>query len=140
MLSNITVRLKLSDLINTDQEKSIMEMICKTHNDLRAVILLHMWYDNDDVSPSDLNKFLIRWEDQLFFKTKIKKGSELAIDEFIFFDIIPTDANTNERYRFKYEYSNSSDITKGINQLYDCVKFITSDKPNKRQKRNDYED
>ena len=115
-------------------------MICKTHNDLRAVILLHMWYDNDDVSPSDLNKFLIRWEDQLFFKTKIKKGSELAIDEFIFFDIIPTDANTNERYRFKYEYSNSSDITKGINQLYDCVKFITSDKPNKRQKRNDYED
>ena len=105
MLSNITVRLKLSDFINTDQEKSIMEMICKTHNDLRAVILLHMWYDNDDVSPSDLNKFLIRWEDQLFFKT-----------------------------------SNSSDITKGINQLYDCVKFITSDKPNKRQKRNDYED
>ena len=84
MLSNITVRLKLSDFINTDQEKSIMEMICKTHNDLRAVILLHMWYDNDDVSPSDLNKFLIRWEDQLFFKTKIKKGSELAIDEFIF--------------------------------------------------------
>ena len=44
MLSNITVRLKLSDFINTDQEKSIMEMICKTHNDLRAVILLHMWF------------------------------------------------------------------------------------------------
>ena len=27
-----------------------------------------------------------------------------------------------------------------LKQLYDCVKFITTDKPNKRQKRNDYED
>ena len=50
MLSNITVRLKLSDFINTDYEESIMKMINKTHDDLSIVIFLHMWYNYNTLS------------------------------------------------------------------------------------------
>ena len=140
MLSKITVRLKLSDFINTDREKSVMEMISKTHRDFRATILLHLWYDNDELSSSDLQKFLKKWEGKMHFKTKIRQNSELHLDEFVFFDIVPSNVFQSKRYRFKYEYQDAINIMGGLNQLYDCVKFITSDKPNKRQKRNDYED
>ena len=115
-------------------------MVCKTHNDLRAVIYLHMWYENDDVSPTDINEFLVRWEDYLFFKTKIQKGSELKTDEFIFFDVIPESTPKSKQYRFCYTYNDKTKIINGLNELYNCVQFITSNKPNKRQKRNDYED
>ncbi len=115
-------------------------MISKTHNDLRTVISLHLWYDNDELSSSDLQKFLKKWEGKMHFKTKIRQNSELHLDEFVFFDIVPNNISQSERYRFKYEYQDATNIMSGLNQLYDCVKFITSDKPNKRQKRNDYED
>jgi len=140
MLSTITVRIKLSDFINTDREAQVMNMINKTHNDLRSVILLHLWYENDELSASDIRKFLEKWQNKMFFKTKIRHDSKLNFDEFVFFDIVPSKISQGERYRFKYEYQDANNIMSGLNQLYDCVKFITSDKPNKRQKRNDYED
>tara|TARA_B100000902_G_scaffold57613_1_gene64520 strand:- start:10201 stop:10620 length:420 start_codon:yes stop_codon:yes gene_type:complete len=139
MLSNITVRLKLSDFINTDYEESIMKMINKTHDDLSIVIFLHMWYD-DDISPADLKSFLLRWEDKLHFKTKVQLGSRLTPDEFIFFDLLPTSIPKSKMHRFCYTYNNSNKMIDGLNELYNCVKFITSNKPNKKQKRNDYED
>ena len=42
MASTICVRMKLSDFINTDKETEIMEMINKTHADLRITIFLHL--------------------------------------------------------------------------------------------------
>ena len=83
MLSKITVRLKLSDFINTEQENSIMNMINKTHRDFRATILLHLWYENDELTPKDLNNFIIRYEDILSFKTKIRHNHKLESDEFV---------------------------------------------------------
>jgi len=140
MLSKITVRLKLSDFINTDYEEPIMKMINKTHKDLRATILLHLWYENDELNPKDLNNFITRWEDILSFKTKIRHNAKLESDEFIFFDLIPSSAPSNSKYRFNYTYFDTSKMMSGLNEFYNCLKFITSDKPNKRQKRNDYED
>ena len=136
----MNVRMKLSDFIDTDREKDIMEMINKTHKDLKTTIFLYLWYENDEINPLDLKKFLMRWENTLHFRTKISQNSELQPSEFIFYDILPKGHKGNEKYRFKYEYGNKLNIIEGLKQLYDCVKFITSDKPNKRQKRNDYED
>ena len=42
--------------------------------------------------------------------------------------------------RFTYQYKDKKNIVNGLKELYNCVKFITSDKPTKKQKRNDYED
>jgi hypothetical protein len=139
MLSKITVRMKLSDFINTDKEEHIMRMINKTHEDWRATIFLHLWYENDEVGPQEVNEFLTRHQNLLSFKTLIRTNSDLNSDEFIFFDILPNTVK-NSKYRFSYVYDHPKDIGKGLDTLYDCVKFITSDKPYKKQKRNDYED
>lgn len=140
MLSKITVRLKLSDFINTEHENSIMKMINKTHRDFRATILLHLWYENDELTPKDLNNFIIRYEDILSFKTKIRHNHKLESDEFVFFDVLPTSTPKSGHYRFCYSYNDNNKILDGLDELYKCVKFITTDRPTKRQKRNDYED
>mgnify|MGYP000944408458 FL=1 len=140
MLSNIRVRMKLSDFINTDNEKEIMEMINKTHIDLSTTILLHLWYENDEISPIDLKDFLLRWEDKLHFRTVVKNTSNVEQYEFVFFDVIPISAPKNKKYRFAYTYISTDKIIDGLNELYTCIKFIKLDRPSKRQKRNDYED
>tara|TARA_R100000027_G_C2229528_1_gene88678 strand:+ start:437 stop:859 length:423 start_codon:yes stop_codon:yes gene_type:complete len=140
MASTMCVRMKLSDFIDTDIESDVMEMMDKTHTDLKTTIFLNLWYENDEISSSNLKDFLIRWEDKLHFRTKVTQNSEVPHGEFIFYDIVPKGYKDNQRYRFKYEYVSNSKIIDGLKQLYDCLKFITSDKPNKRQKRNDYED
>ena len=140
MLSNIRVRMKLSDFINTDNEKEIMEMINKTYSDLSTTILLHLWYENDEISSIDLKDFLLRWEDKLHFRTIVKNTSNVEQYEFVFFDIIPISVFKNKKYRFAYTYISTDKIIDGLNELYACIKFIKLDRPSKRQKRNDYED
>ena len=110
MLSNIRVRMKLSDFINTDNEKEIMEMINKTHSDLSTTILLHLWYENDEISSTDLKDFLLRWENILHFRTIVKNNSNVEQYEFVFFDIIPISVPKNEKYRFAYTYINTDKI------------------------------
>ena len=132
------VRIKLSDFIDTEYEDDVMNSISKVHSDLQSLILLHLWYkEGDDIKLKD---FLMRWEDKLHFKTIVKEGTNVTSDEFIFFDILPIEEKHEVWSRFTYQYGDKANIVNGLKELYDCVKFITSDKPNKRQKRNDYED
>jgi len=138
MQRTMRVRLKLSDFIDTEYEDNVMNSISKVHSDLQSLILLHLWYDEGD--NIKLKNFLMKWEDKLHFKTIVKEGTNVTSDEFVFFDILPIKEKQSEWSRFTYQYKNKKNIVNGLKELYDCVKFITSDKPNKRQKRNDYED
>ena len=140
MLSKIRLRMKLSDFINTDKEKKIMEMVNKTHIDLTTTILLHLWFEDGEINSTDLKEFLIRWEDKLHFRTIVNPNSDIEPYEFIFFDVVPNHTPDNGRHRFAYRYTNNDRILDGLNELYNCLKFINIDKPTKRQKRNDYED
>ena len=138
MQRTMRVRIKLSDFIDTEYEDDVMNSISKVHSDLQSLILLHLWYkEGDDIKLKD---FLMRWEDKLHFKTIVKEGTKVTSDEFIFFDILPIEEKHEVWSRFTYQYGDKANIVNGLKELYDCVKFITSDKPNKRQKRNDYED
>jgi len=138
MQRTMRVRIKLSDFIDTEYEDDVMNSISKVHSDLQSFILLHLWYnEGDDVKLKD---FLMRWEDKLHFKTVVKQGTDMTSDEFVFFDILPIEEKHEVWSRFTYQYGDKANIVNGLKELYDCVKFITSDKPNKRQKRNDYED
>ena len=65
------VRMKLSDFINTDDEQKIMDIVNQTHKDFRAVILLHLWYESDEINPTHLRDFLSRWENKLFPRFQI---------------------------------------------------------------------
>ncbi len=138
MQRTMRVRLKLSDFIDTEYEDDVMESINKVYSELQSLILLHLWYDEGD--NIKLKNFLMKWEDKLHFKTIVKEGTDISSDEFIFFDILPIEKEQANWSRFTYQYKNKKSIVNGLKELYDCVKFITSDKSTKKQKRNDYED
>ena len=141
MLSKVSLRLKLSDFINTDMEDAVMNRINHIHSELHVTVLLYLWFGEDEISGTDLKDFLMKWEDKLSFKTIVKQSHTLHIKDFIFFDIIPTNiSNTGISKRFSYSYITSDKILSGLQEFYNVTKFITSDKPTKRQKRNDYED
>ena len=140
MLSKISLRLKLSDFINSDIEEAVMNKVNNIHSELHVIVSLYLWFEDDEITSKDLKDFLMRWEDKLHFKTVVKEGTNVTSDEFIFFDILPKGEKQADWSRFSYRYENKKSIVNGLKELYNCVKFITSDKPTKRQKRNDYED
>ena len=141
MLSKISLRLKLSDFINTDIEEAVMNKVNGIHSELNVTVLLYLWYDKDEIDNDDLKNFLMRWEEKLSFRTVVKQSHKLHTKDFIFFDIIPTHiSDSNISKRFSYNYVTSDKILGGLQEFYNVTKFITSDKPSKKQKRNDYED
>ena len=140
MLSKVSLRLKLSDFINTDIEEKVMNKVNHAHNEFNITVLLYLWFEDGEVSNKDLKDFLMRWEDKLSFKTIVKQGNKLNRSDFIFFDIIPNTVQDSTTKRFSYKYFNNNKILNGIEEFYNVVKFTTSDKPTKHQKRNDYED
>ena len=140
MLSKVSLRLKLSDFINTDIEEKVMNIINHAHNELSVTVLLYLWFEEGEIVSKDLKKFLIKWEDKLSFKTIIKQGHELKFNDFIWFDIVPVNIPSISYKRFTYSYSDSNKILDGLKEFYNVTKFTTSDTPVKRQKRNDYED
>ena len=140
MLSKVSLRLKLSDFINTKIEKTVMAIVNEIHNELRVVVLLYLWFEEGEIVSKDLKEFLMRWEDELSFKTIIKQGHEVKFSDFIWFDIVPVNVPTTRYKRFEYKYSEYNKILDGLKEFYNVTKFTTSEKPIKRQKRNDYED
>ena len=141
MLSKISLRLKLSDFINSDIEEAVMNIVNHAHTELSVTVLLYLWFEEGEVSNKDLKDFLMRWEDKLTFKTVVKQGHQLQINDYIFFDIIPTNIPDSDiSKRFTYKYKDVNMILNGLKEFYNVTKFTTSDKPMKRQKRNDYED
>ena len=141
MLSKISLRLKLSDFMNTDIEQEVMNKINQIHSELHVTVLLYLWFEEDEITSKDLKDFLMRWEDKLTFKTVVKQGHKLQVNDYIFFDIIPINVSDSDiSKRFTYKYKDVNMILNGLKEFYNVTKFTTSDKPMKRQKRNDYED
>jgi len=140
MTSKLSLRLKLTDFINTEIESKVMEKINDIHNELHIAVLLNLWFEDGEIKNKDLKEFLIRWEDKLSFKTIVKQGSNIKTNDFIWFDIIPSGLHYTSNKRFQFTYSNTNSILNGLEEFYNVAKFTTSEKPIKKQKRNDYED
>ena len=140
MTTKLSLRLKLSDFINTEIESKVMNRIDNIHNELHIAVLLNLWFDEDEINGTELKDFLMRWEDKMSFRTVVKQGSHIKSNEFIWFDIIPNGLPHTSRKRFQFTYSNKEQILYGLNDFYNVAKFTTSEKPIKKQKRNDYED
>ena len=130
------IRLKLSDFIETDLEDIIMSRIKSIEQKLSMKFVLYFWLDTD----INLKAFYDRWKDNLSIKTIIKNDNSLKANEFIFFDIAPSDINYNSNVRFQTKYDYIEEIPMMLNQMYDVAKFTTRSQEMKPQKRNDYED
>lgn len=131
--------MNLSDFINEPYEEHVINKLEEIHKD-SVTYYLTLWYEDGDVPNEDIKRFLVDYESNLHFKTKIKVGGKLSFGEFIWFDLIRNNQNNNSRQiRFQYLYSRKDDILNGLDEFHKCAKFCTSEKPPKRQKRNDYE-
>ena len=140
MSLSLSLRLKLSDFINTDIEQEVMENINAVHTELHITVLLYLWFEEDEISNKDLKKFLMKWEDKLSFKTVVKIGHDISFSEFVWFDIVPFNIPHSSRNRFRYQYVSYNKVLDGLQEFYNVTKFTTSEKPVRKQKRNDYED
>ena len=135
----ISLRMNLSDFINKDSEKEVINKLENVHND-DIKYYLTLWYKDGTVSTEDIKRFLLDYESNLHFKTKIKVDEKLHPNDFIWYDIVSREnANPKQRVRFQYVYDNQNQILNGIDEFHKAAKFCTSEKPSKKQKSNDYE-
>ena len=139
MMPKVSLRLKLSDFINTDIEQEVIKKINNVHNELHTTVLLYLWFEEDEINSKDLKEFLMKWEDKLSFKTVVKRGHDISFSEFVWFDIVPVNILHSPRNRFRYQYVSHNKVLDGLQEFYNVAKFTISDKPAKKQKRNDYE-
>ena len=138
-MMKVNVRMNLYHFLNKSYEKKVIDKLSVINAD-SIVFYLRLWYEDGTVSPEDLKKFILDYENSLHFKTNIKVNSDLRPNDFVWFDIIDeNNANKTNRVRFQYIYNREEQILDGLNEFYNCAKFCTSEKPPKRQKRNDYE-
>ena len=135
----ITLRLNLSDFLNKSHEEEVIQKLEDSYSD-SIKYYLTLWYEDGTVKSADLKRFLVDYESRLHFKTTIKVGKELKKNDFIWYDIISKkDAVMMDRIRFQYIYSSEEHILNGLDEFKSCATFCLSDKPQKTQKRNDYE-
>jgi hypothetical protein len=140
MKSKLSIRIKLSDFINTELENDIMNLIIKSHEDLLTNILVYFWYNDKEISNKKLEQFILRWEDKLEFKTIIKIGCDLNFNDFVWWDILSYEFPINNKTRHTYRYYSYVKILDGIKKFYECARFVLSEKPHskiRKQKRND---
>ena len=135
----VNLRMNLFDFLKMPHEEAVIKKLEDAHRDSIKFYLI-LWYEDGEISNKDLKQFLLKYESKLYFKTTIKIGREIKVNDFVWFDIIgQNNVDTSNRIRFQYTYSSKEDVLKGLDEFHKCAKFCTSEKPPKRQKRNDYE-
>ena len=138
-MMKVNVRMNLFHFLNKPYEKDVIDKLSVISAD-SIVFYLRLWYKDGTISTKDLKKFLLEYESSLHFKTNIRVGNNLKPGDFVWFNIVDNDnAGKLDRVRFEYIYNSEVQILKGLDEFYKCAKFCTSEKPPKRQKRNDYE-
>ena len=138
-MMKVNVRMNLSHFMNKPFEKEVIDKLSVINAD-SIVFFLNLWYEKGSLSSKDLKRFIVDYESSLHFKTNIKVGNDLRFNDFVWFDIIDeNNANNSNRVRFQYIYYNEESILKGLDEFHKCAKFCSSEKPPKKQKRNDYE-
>ena len=53
MLSKVSLRLKLSDFINTNIEENVMNRINQIHSELHVIVSLYLWFEEDEITSKD---------------------------------------------------------------------------------------
>ena len=138
-MMKVNVRMSLFHFLNKPYEKDVIDKLSEISAD-SIVFYLRLWYEDGTISTKDLKEFLLKYESSLHFKTNIRVGNNLKPGDFVWFNIIDNDnVGKLDRVRFEYIYNSEEQILKGLDEFHRCAKFCTSEKPPKRQKRNDYE-
>ena len=140
---NPTLRVYLTDFIDTDKEDEVIEKITEYGNEVNNM-KLYFWFDQTR-DKVDVAGFVKKWDriPHHNFKTIVRPLYFDLFRDFIWYDVIPKQiaiANTTQYTRFAYRYTNGADgVLEGLDSFKSTWDFTISEKPPKRiQKRNDY--
>ena len=143
------LRLKLSDFLKDPLEHLVVDKIHEIYKIQN--FKLQLWYDEEDLTPTDLKSFIKKYESLLRYKTTIRPNRIRDFAQFTWYNIIHND-DKDPGYVCRFQYIHESGwrlggVLDGLKQFSDCLKFVTSPKPSRddrppkrKQKRNDYED
>jgi len=143
------LRLKLSDFLKDPLEHLVVDKIHEIYKIQN--FKLQLWYDEEDLTPTDLKSFIEKYESLLHYKTTIRPNKDADHAQFTWYNIIHND-DKEETYPCRFQYIHESGwrlsgVLNGLEEFSGCLKFVTSPKPprpdhqvKRKQKRNDYED
>ena len=133
----VSLRLKLTDFINTKIENEVMESIIKYHNLIPVPVKLKLWYEKSEFDHIDVMKFLETWQNKLEYKTSIRADHKQGMDDFTWFNVISKeDYDPKYKSQFWNIYSTPFGLINSINKFGELALFYTQP-PQRPQKRND---
>jgi len=101
----ISLRMDLSSFINTEYEKDIIDKLSEIHGD-DIKYYTTLWYRDGKISSDAIQKFLVKYENDLHLKTKIVVDNKLHVNDFVWFDITKLeDVNHKQQIRFQYIFN-----------------------------------
>ena len=97
--------MKLSEFINTDHEALIMNYIDTCH--IRLPFFLNFWCNEGEIDVDTIQRFADDNKDKLHIRTVIKSTPMLGANDFIWYDIIKKDDDTQmgDGRRFVHNYT-----------------------------------
>ena len=137
---NITARFYLPDLIG---EKDLIEEINNTLKPMH-IKSIYFWYEKKELDSRDVVEFSEIWDGlpHSNYKSIVRPTFFDLQRDFIWYDVIPKhkyDEYGPNYYRFATHYTDDGGISRGIKRCREIWDFIQTDKPVKKQKRNDDE-
>ena len=138
---NITARFYLPDLIG---EKDLIEEINNTLKPMH-IKSIYFWYEKKELDSRDVVEFSEIWDGlpHSNYKSIVRPTFFDLQRDFIWYDVIPKhkyDEYGPNYYRFATHYVDNGGISRGVKRCREIWDFIqTTDKPVKKQKRNDDE-
>ena len=119
-----TIRLKLSDFIQTKIESEVVESLKKIQNYSGVHIIL--WYNNTDINTKDVEKFKTTYQD-MFLKDNIYIYNHNGNRDFIWYDISNRgDCHENDNHKFRSYYSVNTEILNCLTQVSNYVRFANN--------------
>ena len=114
---NRTIRLKLTDIINTKSEPVIISKIENLSRFRNNNITLQLWYDDGELSSKDIQNFISKYSVNTKIKIIIKPKLIDTSNNFVFFDMIHCIAEPTKNHRLKLTYKTLNDLIEGIKEL-----------------------
>ena len=151
VIINPNIRLYLPDVLSCENKEEVLEYLTQISNTIRSAKLF-FWYHEPDLTQKQVKEFIEDWESRKHsnFKTIVRPYYFDNQNDFIWYDLIShkminslTPRATgikNEYVRFTWRYGEPNSILKGLKEFKVIYDFVSSEKPTKRQKRNDGED
>lgn len=114
-----TIRIKLTDFINTPQEQEIIDIINNIQSYAGVQILL--WYNESETSNSLINEFRLN-NKMILSKNNIIISNCYNSYDFIWYDIVNINI-TSKNYKFISYYNTTQGIIQGLISALNYIKF-----------------